>query len=237
MLAGMSEPTDPAAPEHDPAAIEHWVHFDADRSTRVMRMLTGWWWDHVYRLRIHGSDNMPATGAFVMVPNHSSYADPFLQARGGKRVVRFMAKSNLFDLPLVGRFVRAGGGFPVRRGSGDAFAMEVGRRVLLDGQPLVVYPEGTRFRDSFELGPAKRGAARLALEIGVPILPVATWGVKRGALYGRRRWQRPGAVTVFGEPMYFDGMEPTADNAAMVRDAVWARVHELYDEARRLARA
>jgi 1-acyl-sn-glycerol-3-phosphate acyltransferase len=130
--------------------------------------------------------------------------------------------------------MRGGGGFPVRRGTGDVFAMELARRLLRAGRPVVVYPEGTRFRKSAELGPAKRGFARLALELEAPIVPAATWGVKSREVYGRSRWRRPRATTVYGEPISYEGLEPTRENIDRVRDEVWARVHELYEQARAL---
>lgn len=217
----------------DAAEIEYWVHHRARRVERFIRFVSTWWWDHVYRLRAFGVEHLPDEGAYLLVPNHSSYTDPFLHARRQRRRLRFMAKSTMFRYPLVRDFMRGGGGFPVRRGQGDTFAMRVARALLDDGQPVVVYPEGTRYRSSLELGPAKRGAARLALEARVPIVPAATWGVKRRELYGRAWFQRPKATVVYGAPLDFTHLEPTPENVNRVRDEVWARVHELYEEARR----
>lgn len=212
--------------------LERWLQVDVGPVDRLTRLLTHWLWDHGFRLQAHGVEHLPAEGGYVLVPNHSSYADPFLHARPQRRHLRFMAKDSMFRWPVVRHVMRGGGGFPVRRGKGDDFAMELARRLLRAGQPVVVYPEGTRFRESAELGPAKRGFARLALEVGVPVVPAATWGVKSRHVYARSRWQRPRATVVYGEPMRFDGLEPTPENVTRVRDEVWARVHELYDEAR-----
>lgn len=217
------------------ADYEPWIHHDLRRFDRFFRFVTEWYWDHVYRLQSRGAHHLPAEGAYVLVPNHSSYADPFLHARPQTRNLRFMAKASMFENPLVRVFMRGGGGFPVHRGRGDVFAMELARRLLRDGQPVVIYPEGTRFRRTLALGPAKRGAARLALEEGVPLVPAATWGVKRHDLYGRSRWRRPRAVTVYGAPIDVTHLEPTPEHVDRVRDMVWARVHELYEEARTLA--
>ena len=184
------------------------------------------------KIKVIDGDKLPREGAFVLAPNHSSYADPFLLARPQRRHFRFMAKSTMFDYPVVRAFMRGGGGFPVRRGKGDVFAMELARRLLVAGRPVVVYPEGTRYRASAELGPAKRGAARLALEVGVPVVPCATWGVKAREVYGRPWWRRPRATTIYGEPMDFTHLEPTPENVDHVRDVIWARVHELYEQAR-----
>ena len=211
-----------------------WIEFENGAWVRFIRMLTIWWWDHVYRLEAHGVELLPDEGAYLLVPNHSSYTDPFLHSRPQRRHLRFMAKASMFDYPVVRTVMRGGGGFPVRRGKGDVFAMELARRLLGAGRPVVVYPEGTRYRKSAELGPAKRGAARLALEVGVPVVPCATWGVKAREVYGRSRWRRPRATTVYGEPMDFTHLAPTTENVEHVRDVVWARVHELYEQARKI---
>ncbi|MCW2924075.1 MAG: 1-acyl-sn-glycerol-3-phosphate acyltransferase [Thermoleophilia bacterium] len=218
---------------HDEERLAQWLPLDP-RGDRPFRILTSWYWDLVYRLRAYGAEHVPAEGPFLLVPNHSSYTDPFLQVRPQPRTVRFMAKGSLFEYPVVRRIMKAGGAFPVQRGRGDAFAIELSRRILADGQPLVVYPEGTRFRRSLELGPPKRGAARLALEARVPVVPAATWGVKARELYGRPRWRRPRATVVYGEPMDFTHLEPTPENVDLVRDEIWAKVTELYERARQL---
>ncbi|MCW2927166.1 MAG: 1-acyl-sn-glycerol-3-phosphate acyltransferase [Thermoleophilia bacterium] len=220
---------------YEDADYEPWLTMKIGLLERVIRLLTLWYWNHVFRAEAHGVEHLPETGAYLMVPNHSSYADPFLQAAPQRRNLRFMAKSTMFRYPVVSHFMKGGGGFPVNRGRGDVFAMELARRLLRDGWPVVVYPEGTRYRQSAELGPAKRGAARLALETGVPVVPAATWGVKRREVYGRPRWRRPRAVTVFGAPLDFSHLELTPEHVDEVRDIVWERVHELYDEARRIA--
>lgn len=215
------------------ADFDPWLSVDPGPVDRITRVFTVWAWDHVYRLRAHGVDRLPTDGPYLLVPNHSSYADPFLHARPQRRHLRFMAKDSMFTWPIAKHVIKGGGGFPVRRGKGDGFAMELARRLLQAGHPVVIYPEGTRFRDSAELGPAKRGFARLALETGVPVVPAATWGVKRREVYGRPRWRRPRATVVYGEPLDFSGLEPTRENVEHVRDVTWAKVHELYDEARR----
>ncbi len=233
MLSCMSEPATATPPAtYADADYDRWITTNTSRVERLVRVLTVWWWDHVYRLKAVGTHNLPDDGAYLLVPNHSSYADPFLHARPQRRILRFMAKASIFTYPVVRTVMRGGGGFPVNRGKGDVFAMELARRLLRAGSPVVVYPEGTRFRRSAELGPAKRGVARLALECGVPVVPCATWGVKARHVYGRPWWRRPRATTVYGEPMDFTHLEPTSDNVGHVRDLIWRRVQELYDEAR-----
>lgn len=235
----MSRPSSDADAVAEPATYtdadyDRWLDVDPRRTDRLVRALTIWLWDHGFQLHAVGVEHLPESGAYLLVPNHSSYADPFLHVRPQRRQLRFMAKSTMFEWPILKHVIAAGGGFPVRRGRGDVFAMELARRLLRAGHPVVVYPEGTRFRSSADLGPAKRGFARLALELGVPIVPAATWGVKERHVHGRPWWRRPRATTVYGEPMRFDGLEPTRVNVDRVRDEVWAQVERLYDEARRI---
>ena len=212
-----------------------WLALDSARMDRTARVVSHWLWDHVYRLEAHGVDQIPATGGCLLVPNHSSYADPFLLARCQSRHLRFMAKASMFTYPVMRSVMKFGGGFPVHRGKGDTFAMELARRLLDAGRAVVVYPEGTRFREALELGPARSGAARLALEAGVPVIPVATWGVKCRKLYDRPRWRRPRTIIIYGEAMDFSGLEASPENVALVRDQIWSRVHELHEQARELA--
>lgn len=230
--AGPPQAPAPAPPNSD---LDGWVHHDPEGLHGILRGATGWYWHHAFRLRTIGTENVPGTGAVLLVPNHSSYADPFLQARDLSRPVRFMTKSTLFEVPLLGGLVRRGGGFPVRRGQGDIGALEMTRRMLEHGQAVFVYPEGTRFRTGLALGPPKRGVARLALETGVPVVPIATWGAKERSLYGRGRGQRPMVTTVYGEPMHLGGPdpEPSRERVDEVRDAIWEQVQTLYERARR----
>lgn len=211
-----------------------WLTVDSGPVERILRVFTHWWWDHVYCLKAEGVENIPAEGAFILVPNHSSYADPFIITRPQARALRFMAKDSMFTWPIAGRLVKAGGGFPVRRGQGDGFAMELAGRLLAAGYPVVIYPEGTRFRESAELGPARRGFARLALEHGVPVVPAAAWGIKKRSVYGRPWWRRPKTSVVYGKALQFEALQPTPETAALVRDQVWDCVQAAYDRAREL---
>ncbi len=134
--------------------------------------------------RWRGGENIPATGGCVLAVNHISHLDPltcghFVYAWG--RIVRFLAKAELFDIPVLGRIVRSAEQIPVYRMTTDASrsfsaAVEAVRR----GECVIVYPEGTITRQP-DLWPmtGKTGAARIALSAGVPVIPVAQWGAHR----------------------------------------------------------
>ncbi|MBO3663918.1 lysophospholipid acyltransferase family protein [Microbacterium stercoris] len=137
------------------------------------------------RIRISGAEKLPASGAYVLAPNHVSELDPLIVAvavwRLG-RAPRFMAKESLFRVPVLGAALRATGMVPVARTSSRNAAtqtMSQATALVEDGRGVIVYPEGTLTRDP-ELWPmrGKSGAARLALAGDMPLIPVAHWGVQ-----------------------------------------------------------
>lgn len=149
--------------------------------------------------RWSGGENIPARGGCVVAANHISHLDPFTCAHfvyGHGRVVRFLTKAEVFDLPVLGRIVRSAGQIPVYRLSTDASRSFVAAvHAVESGKCVVVYPEGTITRQP-ELWPmtGRTGAARIALSAGVPVIPVAQWGAheilapyaKRPRLFPRR---------------------------------------------------
>src|SRR5207244_10302335 len=116
-------------------------------------------------------------GPVIVAPNHKSFWDSFFVAAATRRHVRFMGKSELFK-GLHGRMLVRLGAFPVRRGESDAEALETAREILRQGGLLALFPEGTRVRDPESLGSPRRGAARLALETGAPLIPCAISGTE-----------------------------------------------------------
>jgi len=127
----------------------------------------------VYPRRTIGRDHRPGPGAYLVCANHSSAIDPFLIAYslGAKCQVHFMAKAELFRIPIVGAVLRAVGIFPVDRKGGGAMAIKGAMKFLKDGEKVGMFPEGTRIRTEEE-SEAKTGAVRLAARMGVPIVPV-----------------------------------------------------------------
>jgi 1-acyl-sn-glycerol-3-phosphate acyltransferase len=133
------------------------------------------------RRRWRGGENIPETGGCVLAVNHISHLDPltcahFVYAWG--RIVRFLTKAELFDVPVVGRIVRSARQIPVYRLTTDAsLSFRAAVEAVQQGECVVVYPEGTITRQP-DLWPmtGKTGAARIALSSGVPVIPVAQWG-------------------------------------------------------------
>ena len=165
----------------------------------------------LFRLRAEGQENLPSEGGFVLAANHLSNLDPWPLGLPiwPKRFLRFMAKSELYWWPL-NHLINAGGGFPVRRGERDVEAMNNAIELARAGHVVAMFPEGTRQRK----GLVKRyqpkphtGAARIALEAGVPLVPAA--------LAGTDRLRKLGPLRVrYGEPIPVDDLKDEEPSAA-----------------------
>ncbi|MEX5721302.1 lysophospholipid acyltransferase family protein [Geodermatophilus maliterrae] len=184
------------------------------------------------RFDVRGSEHVPASGGAVLCSNHVSYLDfTFLglAALPQHRLVRFMAKASVFGHWLAGPFMRAMQHIPVDRKAGAA-AFDAAVRALKDGQLVGVFPEAT-ISQSFTVKDLKAGAARMAIDAGVPIIPAAVWGGHRVFTKKRPVDLTPGrAVTVLlGEPITPEPGEPPAALLARTRTVMEA----LLDEAQR----
>jgi 1-acyl-sn-glycerol-3-phosphate acyltransferase len=175
-----------------------------------------------FRMHVSGAEHIPASGAAIVAPNHKSFWDSFFVGICTRRHLRFMAKTELVQARYGPLLVRLGA-FPVRRGEADADALETARVILRQGGLLALFPEGTRIRDPDELGNPRRGAGRLALETGAPIVPAAITGSERlfvGPLPKPRRVQ-----VAFAEPIPVAELTATPEEASrLVEEMVWPEV-------------
>jgi 1-acyl-sn-glycerol-3-phosphate acyltransferase len=175
-----------------------------------------------FRMRVVGKEHVPAVGAAIVAPNHKSFWDSFFVGVCTRRHLRFMAKTELIEARYGALLVRLGA-FPVRRGEADEDALETARTVLRQGGLLALFPEGTRIRDPDELGHPKRGAGRLALESGAPIVPAAISGTEKlfaGPLPKPKRVQ-----VAFAEPIPVGEMVSSPEAAGeLVEALVWPKV-------------
>ena len=157
----------------------------------------------MFRLESRGRENVPATGPVLLVANHSSLLDPPLIGSATERQLCFLAKAELFDLPLFGAVIRRLNARPVRREGGDPSALRTAMRVLEDGGALLIFPEGTR-GDEGIIRSAKTGAGMLAVLSGASVVPVFIEGSGRAWPRGRKL-PRPAKVTVtFGTALRFE---------------------------------
>jgi len=185
---------------------------------------------------IEGAHNIPTSGPVVLASNHISYLDPLTLAwvaNGRGRHIRYLAKAELFDKPVLGTLLRAAHQIPVRRGRTDAAdALTAAVDALGRGECIGVYPEGTISED-LEPMVAKSGTARLARRAGVGITPVGLWGTHRILTKGRKpHWQWGVAQTaVVGEtivPGPDEHMKQTTDRMMAAVVACVARAREIY---------
>ncbi|HEY6740345.1 MAG TPA: lysophospholipid acyltransferase family protein [Actinopolymorphaceae bacterium] len=190
-----------------------------------------------------GMENIPRTGGFVAVANHLSYVDPlvlghFIHDCG--RAVRYLAKASLFEVPLLGRFLRSAGQIPVYRGqrrAGDS--LEEACVAVERGECVVIMPEGTITRDP-DLWPmvGRSGAARVALRTGCPVIPLGQWGPQDLlAPYSKRLrlLPRKAMKVLAGTPVDLDewrGLDLTPKIARLATERIMKRITSLVEELR-----
>jgi 1-acyl-sn-glycerol-3-phosphate acyltransferase len=183
----------------------------------------------LFRLRSQGKENLPTGGGYVLAANHISNFDPWPLGVPifPKRFLRFMAKSELYWWPL-GRLITAGGGFPVRRGERDLEAMETAVELAKEGHAVAMFPHGTRQRKGLvkRYQPkAHTGAARIALEAGVPLVPAAISGTDRLSRFGPLRVR-------YGKPIPLDDLRDKDPSLAAreATDRLMAEIDRLGQE-------
>jgi 1-acyl-sn-glycerol-3-phosphate acyltransferase len=151
-------------------------------------------------LRVYGSERVPATGGLVVAANHFSWIDPPALGAASPRTLYYMAKVEAHRVPGLGQLMRSFGAFAVRRGESDRDAVRTMRQIVRDGNALGMFAEGTRQRSGVP-GPVQAGAAMVAINEGVPLVPAA--------IHGSQFWRlgnfKPVSVA-WGEPMTFDGL-------------------------------
>ncbi len=181
----------------------------------------------IYRARAISVSNVPADGPVILAPNHFSNMDHFFSGVCTRRKIRFMAKSQLFGQNRVLDYIFVNGGvFPVMRGHHDQEAFITAHAILQHGGCVLIYAEGGRSR-SGKLGEAKPGVGRLALESGVPVVPVAIHGSQ-----SVRAWKRlvfPKVTIQYGEPITFPVVaEPTREQQQEASERIFDNVKGMY---------
>lgn len=159
---------------------------------RLVRFLIKCFMYLVFRLRVHGRENFPKEGAVIVSLNHRSYWDVPLVGSVLPRRLTFMAKKELFDVPVLGAIIKWADAFPVSRGKSDLGAIRAALAALRAEKAMAIFPEGRRVKPG-ESHTAKAGVALIAEKTGAPILPIA--------ISGRYRlWAK---VDIYiGEPIY-----------------------------------
>ncbi|HEV8353956.1 MAG TPA: (d)CMP kinase [bacterium] len=170
---------------------EAWYHFWKNFVYVVGRV--------AFRMKVEGLEHVPKTGALIVAGNHASAIDPPLVGSVLRRRAGYMAKEELFSIPVLGAWLRSIGVFPVKRGTADRRAIRRSIHTLEQGGILVMFPEGTRSEDG-RLRDPEPGAAMIALRTGAPVLPVAVVGSHK-ILPRTARWPHFAQVVVRIGPM------------------------------------
>ncbi|HEX9060911.1 MAG TPA: lysophospholipid acyltransferase family protein [Clostridia bacterium] len=189
----------------------------------VIRFFVGVVLRILYRVKFYGISNIPEKGAAVMCPNHIAELDMCFIGFKIKRLIRWMAKEELFKVPLFGKLLRYLGAFPIKRGKADVESIRTALGLLSEGHIVGVFPEGTRTARAGNNVKVKRGAVLLALKAGVPVIPVAINASYK--LFSR--------VTVtFGEPIRLEGNEENYSNDEMIQitKGIMDRIYGLLEE-------
>ncbi len=183
-----------------------------------------------WQIRTFGTENIPTSGPVVLASNHVGYLDFVFvgyAARERGRLVRFMAKKEVFDHPVSGPLMRGMKHIPVDRFARASEAVDLAIDYLKRGEAVGMFPEGTISR-SFVPRAGKTGAARMAMESGATLLPCATWGTQRILTKDRpKNFQRKVALDVYvGEPIDYDRDGDPAEVTARLMDAIGALVEK-----------
>ena len=214
---------------------ERWLYF-------VVRGIVALFCRLFWRVTVEGREHLPATGAFVLSPVHRSNIDTPLAACVTARRLRFMGKQEMWKVKPIGKLFSALGSFPVNRGAADRDALRRCIEVLESGEPLVLFPEGTRrsgpvVEDLFD------GAAYAAIKAGVPIVPVGIGGSEAAMPKGAKLLRPVKVHMVVGPPLRAEGVASEAGGRAPRRavheltQRLQAELQRLFDEAKKKAGA
>ena len=192
----------------------------------------------LFRLRVEGGENIPA-GPFILSPVHRSFIDTPIAGMVTSRRLRFMGKESLWENRLLGAFLSVMGGFPVQRGTADRTALRAATDVLALGEPLVMFPEGTRrCGERVRREDMLDGPAFVAARAGVPIVPVGLGGTVRALPVGATVPRPRRVVAVIGDPIpppaKIQGRVPRRAVRELT-DRLYRELGDLYVEARVLA--
>lgn len=178
-----------------------------------------------FRLEFHHAERIPQTGPALIVPNHPSYLDPWLAAYGFSRWATWMAWEKAFHWPVLGKLITELGAFPVNTERPRPSTFKAAAALLERGGMLGIFFEGQRSM-GYLLDPPRRGAARIALQTGVPVVPVSITGLRR--IWPRGGVPRPGRVVIHYHPPIDAGSfyrgEPMAQREEKLNQALAAAI-------------
>jgi 1-acyl-sn-glycerol-3-phosphate acyltransferase len=189
-----------------------------------LRVVVAWLCRRLYRVEVVGAGDIPRSGGCLLAANHDSSIDPALVALTTERPVRFLARAELWQ-PGLRRVLDALGAIPVRRGQGDRAAMARASQLLDAGELVAIFPQGTSLR--FGNRRFRRGAARLALTTGAPLVPVRLFNTAAAFSLLPPRLGFPKLRVVVGEPLPVRRQEPSIEAASQLTAELEAAIEGL----------
>lgn len=180
---------------------------------KIFKALCRLWFGIIFRTKVVGAENIPASGAFILAANHVSNWDPPFLGTFIAREVNYMGKEELFKNPIMAAICRGLHVFPVKRGTADKTAIKTAVKILKDGKCLGIFPEGTRSKTG-KLGKAEPGVSLIAAMTKAPIIPAAIIDTEK--IFSKEKFL-PRLAVVYGKPLKFSGS--TKDKEALANFA------------------
>jgi 1-acyl-sn-glycerol-3-phosphate acyltransferase len=177
-----------------------------------------------FRWRVFNAERVPPQGGVILASNHASFLDPPLVGSGLKRDINYLARESLFRYPGIGALLRSWNAVPVDRDGGGAKGLKTILSRLLDGNGIILFPEGTRTLDG-RLQPAQSGIGLIVIKSAAPVVPVRVFGTFEA--YGKHVGVLPHPHRVmvkYGRPMNFEGLRAEAKTCDK------ARLKEIYQQ-------
>ena len=176
-----------------------------------------------FRWRVFNAERVPLQGGVILASNHASFLDPPLVGSGLKRDINYLARESLFRFPGIGALLRSWNAVPVDRDGGGAKGLKTILDRLLQGNGIILFPEGTRTKDG-KLQPARSGIGLTVIKSDAVVIPVRTFGTFEA--FGRNhKFPRPHRVAVkYGRPMRFEKLRAEAKTCDK------ARLKEIYQQ-------
>lgn len=183
----------------------------------------------IFRMKVHHKENIPKNDAFILASNHISFADPQFVGSVVKREIHFLAKKELFNNKIFANILRRVNTHPVNRTGFDKKLLETAVEVLQSGEPIIMFPEGTRGRNG-KLLPARPGIGKIARMANVPVVPAYVSGTDKlsACFFGREK-----LVVVVGSPMNPEKIESYDDDKEGYRELaneIMNRIKDLKEE-------
>lgn len=194
----------------------------------LRKVLGGFFRNCFYRCTISGEENIPKEGGVLICCNHISMHDVIILGAASKRQIRFMAKSELFKIPLLAQFFRTLGAFPVDRKKGDVGAIKHTVNMINQGHIVGIFPQGTRHKGRHPKGtPIKNGAGLIAYRCKCTVVPasIKTKGFKITPFFKKVELK-------FGEPIpyeFFSHLEEDKDKYQKISEIIFEKTTEMID--------